>query len=492
VSNAQTRISNVAHFFLSDLKTSDIAEPENLVSRDDVFNNEGGAQRIIRVAPNGKQYSYPPPQQSTDQSQKADPSDFSPTAGNQYEEEIFEQEEKADESIYFIDVFCSHLRGQAKQGLHLLARTLACQGKRVAVIRMDSDSIVVTDFSSKFDSLSRGCKIPDGRVISFGNDLDAVSEEWDYVLFSRESLNRTQGDRFLNLADSVCVVTSPEQPKLIDSYRVLKSISQDRNVSAGVFVISAGDFKQAQSVYTRIAETAQSHLGLTVDNFGYSIDDGAVVERELAKIETHGQMDVYLQRIEAWRQSVKAEPGSLETPTLFSDVLSPIPVTQEHEQEKEPEVIAEKEEFHTIPLAESPVTSRMSSADDLIILDLPEHEENLFMAQLIGQKLLFGGCPVTDQFFKFLKSTGIDCIRFINSDETGTLIMVLRKNEDIEILDWILDHFPDKDDKLMLVTEKPIGRFERTRWARQFNQIEILNMVRGRIDGRNTIIVDRH
>jgi hypothetical protein len=109
----------------------------------------------------------------------------------------------------------------------------------------------------------------------------------------------------------------------------------------------------------------------------------------------------------------------------------------------------------------------------------------------VGQKLLFGAYPVVDQFFKFLKSTGIDCIRFANSDDTGTLILVLRKNEDTEILDWILDHFPEKDDKLILVTEKPIGRFERTRWAKQFNQIEILSMVRGRFNNRNAIIIDR-
>jgi hypothetical protein len=204
-------------------------------------------------------------------------------------------------------------------------------------------------------------------------------------------------------------------------------------------------------------------------------------------VDIKGQIGVYLQRFEAWKQSVKAEPGTLETPVLISEVLSPVPVTQE----KEVELIAEKEEF-SVPMVEAAETPcETSSTDDLIVLDLPERAENIFVAQLVGQKLLFGAYPVVDQFYKFLKSTGIDCIRFVNSDESGTLILVLRKNEDTEILDWILDHFPEKDDKLILVTEKPIGRFERTRWAKQFNRIEILSMVRGRFNGKNTIIIDR-
>jgi len=483
VSNAQTRISNVAHFFLSDLNAGGEAAAQNILDTDSVFDNESGRQRITRVAPNGNQYSYPPSPQLTDRTLKVDPSDFL----SESQDEFSETQESGD-AVYFLDVFCSHLRGQSQQALTLLARTLAGQGKRVAVVRFDSSSIVLTDFSGKSDAPVRGCRIPDGKVVHFNDDIDAISEEWDYVLLSRDILAETCDDQFSKLTDSVCVLASPERPRFIDSYRVLKSISRNRKLSAGIFVINADSFKQAQEVHARIAQTAREHLGLEIDHFGYSIENQTIVERELARIETNGQLEVYLQRFDEWRQSIKAEPGSQESPVLISEVFDPVPMPQSIEQEE----IAEKKEVQNSPTEVFSEEKASSADDDLIVLNLPEHTEDLSLAQLIGQKILFGVYPVADQFFKFLKSINIDCIRFVNADETATIVLVLKKDQDTEMLDWILEHFPEKQDKLILVTQKNLGRFERTRWSRHFNQIEILNMVFGKIHSQNTVIIDRH
>ncbi|MFA5864515.1 MAG: hypothetical protein WC975_07480 [Phycisphaerae bacterium] len=417
----ESRFSTLAHLFLSEIRSPG-DEPE-----------DDGKKKIKpaikRVGPNGKNYSCP----------------------------------SISHQMYVIGVCSRHLRERANKSLGSFARSLAGEGKIVVVLKLDNGSAYLDLYYPKsnpqaVDDIKEAIKSTEGICAR----LDAMTEKLDYVLLDYTSEFENQEDRFANLLDSVCVLTTPDSQNLIASYQVLKSLNSTPNrrdregAGIGLFVDDVRDLGQAQAVYDKLAKTALEFTGMKIENNGYSRPDEAVGQELLAQNDLGEQSTQWLTGLESWLKNHK---------------------TNKIENNAD-----------ECPLPDLPAAKSLTREENQIVI--LESVGDGRLAEIIGGKIIPGGRPANDSLIAFLRAAGLDCAKF---QDTGgrVLVLVLMEGDDPALLAWVMEHYPNRDDKLILATDKQMGHIERSTWPKHFGQMEIKRILCGKLDGRQVAIMDK-
>lgn len=90
--------------------------------------------------------------------------------------------------------------------------------------------------------------------------------------------------RFAQSAQSVMVVTTPEPTAVTDAYAAIKTLARDHFTGrVGLLVNKAADRVEAEATFARISEVAKKFLNYSVANFGFVLQDTAVVQAVRAR-----------------------------------------------------------------------------------------------------------------------------------------------------------------------------------------------------------------
>jgi flagellar biosynthesis protein FlhG len=85
--------------------------------------------------------------------------------------------------------------------------------------------------------------------------------------------------RFAQSAHRVVVVTSPEPTAMTDAYATVKTLAREQyRGTVGVLVNKVADRIEADATFQRIAQVAKRFLNYPIANFGYVVQDMAVVQ----------------------------------------------------------------------------------------------------------------------------------------------------------------------------------------------------------------------
>ncbi len=514
-SKGESRFSTMAHLFLSDIRS------ENPELEDSGKNSQGSVGKVKRIKPGERNNSYPPPPQQTDQPQKADPSDFLLSQADPAEGDAEAEIDESAGKLNIIGVHSCHLRWAGNKYLGQFARTLAGQGKVVAVLNLEAWSANLRlyyrragDASLGDEKSPLGPKMPEleeyledpvnetrlepeletsGAVWS---QLETLAETMDYFLISWGPEFSPFEDRLYHLLDEICIVTSPERDKLVGSYQLLKALKNRlANLPAGVFVGDVGSFSEAQAVYSKLARTCRDFAGIQIENYGYSLSEGAVVQELVARTELRQQPQTWFDDLEKWLQSRREIPAEspLENLELQAGVQPPSVIASEAKQ-SDPGGMASSARPCLSPQTQlndetTPDDSLAGDDEDNLVIETAPTQDGL--SELIGSRIVAKGKPANDSLMAFLQSIGVNCSRFLNPNGNGTVVLVLKNEEDSAAAAWAMEHYPVREDRLILVTDKQIGQVEKTFWQKYFTRLEIKRLLRGKLHGRQVLIIEK-
>ncbi len=458
------RISNIAHFFLSDLSDSNVSGSEDI------------------------SHPYPPTPQRTDQPEMTDPSYFLKYVGG--------NGNGNGKAIELIGVVCSHLKWQAMGALREYARYLAGEGRKVAVLNLQSWAAQLNIyrkdiscdkeeekreeyFEEPIKSFQRD-KGENGRKVDILECLDEYSRSIDCLLlmFGPE-FNNYSRDLFSSL-DCVCVITNTRREQIISAYQVIKGISNN-NVRVGVFVVEADSEESAMNVYSRLSKTSEEHIKKELCYLGCSISERPVVSemiaREQLRTDSLQSTEEWIARLRRWLDKHKSEDTE----------------------------VADEKEIHKRESLSDKIESGGNGEGNLVgakkplrnaeknILKVAEliGEEKRFLALQIGKKLLGREYKAEgSDLIDFLRECGLCCARFLSKEnDKSCFVLVFEEGQNREISDWLLNGYPHKSDELIIVSDVQFGYLETHRWRDKFPNLRIVPMLKGSFEGENVIIL---
>ncbi len=110
------------------------------------------------------------------------------------------------------------------------------------------------------------------------NQLYALHEEIDIVLFDTGAGINDGILRIIASCDDVIVVTTPEPTALVDAYSLIKIVSEKRLETPAHLVINKAETeKEANLTGRNLVLTVEKYLGVKIDIIGHVIDDYNVV-----------------------------------------------------------------------------------------------------------------------------------------------------------------------------------------------------------------------
>jgi hypothetical protein len=475
VSNDDGRISNIAHYFLSDIKSEKVRS-EKLKASEMI--KESWSPRISRVAPNGTKITYSP-HQMTDQSlPKVDPSryDISSASDDQGTEPDI-----SDEKCRILRVISPPQKNNEPAATIEFAKTLATAGQDVGVLTMCENSLSFCYYSLSENTVDL---IEDESDSNFYRLLKNHMQTLGYLLINVEGNLPGYEKRLAQQIGDVCVCTSPERDHLVRSYQLIKYI-KDLSKSIGLFVANVEGFSVAQAVFQKIADTAHEHLNLEIENYGYPLHDDTVFCHSPGNMKIDGPVEKWFAGFEEWLREVNPDQpaadkisGAISDKTDLSDIGFDL----------------EKESLHVTetitPAIQEQKKERQPQISELIGLRMIDISTTHSYAETVGNIILLNSSLVKDSLYQFLNSADFDCGRFENTDGKGTLIIVLLRDNDSTGLDWMLEHYPYKDDRLIIVSDQAMGRMERSRWTKYFTNVELRRLIRAQFDGRDVYILE--
>ena len=111
------------------------------------------------------------------------------------------------------------------------------------------------------------------------NQLVKLEEYADYILIDTGAGISDTVISFVNAANEVILVTTPEPTSLTDAYAMLKAlIIKGKHDRVQVIINRAADHKEADEVYNKLNMTANRFLKTKIDNLGYVLDSKLVTE----------------------------------------------------------------------------------------------------------------------------------------------------------------------------------------------------------------------
>ncbi len=505
--NCESRISSVAHLFLSEMRSSQASTGGNghtaeITGKNESENGEHSvpvARTIRRTGPDGTIYSYPPPpQQLTDQSFGADPSVFPESTPD---EEFNENSDHPERKLHILGVISSHLRWEGNKALSQFARMLAGQGKTVGVLKLEAWSVHLRVYFRKDNEIKNTIEStsPDEYEEDIPTEIETVSAgsgdvaarlntldgQLDYLLIGWGPEFSRFEERLYELVDQVCVIGAPEREKLVRSYQILKTLAQrEPRIPVGVFITDVTSFAQAQTVYSRLAKTAKDFENYSLEHLGYSLADSAIVSELLARTELKERSEAWFDELEEWLATHKSEPKI----DVESQAQAAEPILNEssgYDPEKKKEIKDEDVKNH-IPAA----ISTAKSNHDLVVIETNHESKSASLAEDIGKKILPHASAAQDALIRFMNSVGVCCARFIDDAGRGTLVLVLFADGQEVMSAGSMEHYPIKTDHLIVVTDKMLGEMEKQLWMKHFSCVEIKRLMRGWLDGRDVIIIN--
>jgi len=514
-SKEPTRISTMAHLFLSDIRAEKTASNEQ-----EAIQNGTPVGRVRRIGPTGKVFTGPGSLADNDQAEgeqevpavndveEKEALPVSPVVEtSQAEPERCREEEESLEvesescATVVIGVHCNHLHWESNKALGQFARFLASQGKLVAVLKLEAWSANLRIYYRKSDppkipSLEMRDAAPEEYVEDgvleaslktdpllpgdFWSQLESVKENLGYVLISwGEEFGRFE-PQINGLVDEVCVIASPERKHMISTYQFLKSIGKQEGVRQpmGIFVADVDSFNEAQDVFSKLSRTAKDFAGLTVENYGYSLSEGAVVQELLSRSELRDQPERWFDGLVRWfkgqtNKTERHEPKEADKADMIKEYPSkPEPAVKKVAQPTRSEEIRRT--------SETPTGEIMVSDLDPVVGK---------MAEAVGEKIVTEGELAEDTLVGFLRSLGLNCAKFVREDGAGTLVMVMMTGDDVTVPIWAAEHYPNREDQLVLVTDQPFGQIEKSLWVKLFNKVDIRRAIRGKMNGREVAII---
>lgn len=113
----------------------------------------------------------------------------------------------------------------------------------------------------------------------FTSQIEAVSEEMDYIIFDTGAGLSKETLKFITAADECLVVTTPEPTSITDAYALIKVVNGiDPNVPFRLIVNRVTDEREAQQVSDKISLVTRQFLNLELPMLGYLSDDTHVVQ----------------------------------------------------------------------------------------------------------------------------------------------------------------------------------------------------------------------
>ncbi len=466
------KISNISHFFLSEQKKGDGNGNGNGNGKN------RRAERVNRVPP--ERHPYPPPQQ-TGQSEQTDPSCLSLNVAG----------EKTEKRLEIISVISSHLRWDGAKGLSQFARLLTKDKKTVGVLKLQNWSAqftiyhprsfehqVANDNDYSEDLLADG---QPGGEESGGNIFDKLDANIDRI----DSLILTWGPeftkyhgRFLEMSDKICLITTPADEHLVGTYQAVKQLMRGREDSLpiGIFVAHSDNPGKAKDVSRRFIRTAEEHLRVRVDDFGYLHSEPMVTSelifRDDIRESSEGDTDKWVSELEGW-------------------------VVENNKTNEETSCRSELDSEYSEGLKQAQGNAAGNGGNnDISIIDIDDimHDESeQFLSLHIGKYLLAKHKPTSSDLIDFLRSMKLRCARFTSQEDgQGDIFVVtVLKEDDPGLIHWAMEYYPTKTDSLMLLSEIQLGQMEKAIYERNFPSLQIVPIIRGRSEGRERIVV-RH
>ncbi len=494
-----SRFSTMAHLFLSDLREAKGDSADN--------KGEDTSGHIRRVGPSGRVFSRPvsrmdelPEETVQAKMTKEEPAMHPPEPVAEAECPSCElpadeepQESDAADKLHVLGVYCSHLHWEGNKALAEFARFLAGQGKLVGVLKLEAWSVSARVYfrhtdAPKMPSLDTRTLEPQeygedmsaetlatgdlASVSGIWDQLEAMREKLDYILISWGPEFGRFEEQIQRVLDSVCVIATPERKHLVSSYQFLKSLSgRELAKPLGLFVADVGSFTEAQGVFTKLAKTVRDFAGLTVENYGYSLSDGAVVQEFLSRTELRDQPETWFDGLENWlglsrknnTSKERSEPGMIkETSSKTNEPVRPV--------------------------TPSKVPAKVTGDDSEVLMveaDLGVGK----LAEVIGEKMFPEGEVTTDSLTGFLRSLGLNCAKFGLEDGRGVLVWVLTAGQDTTVPIWAAEHYPDHREQLVLITDQPFGQIEKMFWLKHFERVDVRRAIRGKFQGKDVLII---
>ena len=114
------------------------------------------------------------------------------------------------------------------------------------------------------------------RLVQVLSDLQSQA---DLVIFDTAAGINRNVMTFVDLADLVLVVTTPEPAAITDAYAMIKTAVQDgASGHISVLMNRVSSRLEARTCQQRLAQVAKKFLNLTLYDAGYVVEDGAVVQ----------------------------------------------------------------------------------------------------------------------------------------------------------------------------------------------------------------------
>ncbi|MEF2965194.1 MinD/ParA family protein [Paenibacillus sp. M1] len=113
----------------------------------------------------------------------------------------------------------------------------------------------------------------------FTSQIEAVSEDMDYIIFDTGAGLSKETLKFITAADDCLVVTTPEPTSITDAYALVKVVhGMDRELSFRLVVNRVSGEHEARQVADKISLVARQFLNVEIPLLGYLSDDAHVMQ----------------------------------------------------------------------------------------------------------------------------------------------------------------------------------------------------------------------
>ncbi len=115
------------------------------------------------------------------------------------------------------------------------------------------------------------------QIQNLVNQWRILDESFDYILVDTGAGIHKDVLSFLQAADDIVVILTPEPPSITDSYGLIKVLSQKQMTSSLYLVINqAENDEEGNKIYRRVSNVIQEFLGIEVKLLGYIFRDEKV------------------------------------------------------------------------------------------------------------------------------------------------------------------------------------------------------------------------
>lgn len=111
------------------------------------------------------------------------------------------------------------------------------------------------------------------------NEFQSLEDESDFILIDTGAgLSKTVLS-FVNAADEIIIITTPEPTSLTDAYAMIKALNMfNENVDLKIIVNRVENEKEADDVFKKLNKVSTKFLDIKVNKLGYIYDSRSVLE----------------------------------------------------------------------------------------------------------------------------------------------------------------------------------------------------------------------